>query len=457
MWNRRHVCVGHLPPRSFLADYLAILLVPYPATLDYLYSLHRFGVKLGLEAITDILGRLGNPQRQYPTLHIAGTNGKGSSAAMLSAMLQAGGYRVGLYTSPHLMDFRERIRIQNAHISEEQVCELTARLRAEAHPLGTLTFFEFSTAMAFQHFLDQEVEIAIIEVGLGGRYDATNVLAPLGVLITGIGFDHEAYLGNTLSAIAGEKAGIIHQSAPVVLGEMPGDAHRVFDEVAHQVGSPIYRYGQHFSLSEPRATTFTYQGIRESIPRLQTNLLGRHQMHNVVCALALLESATTERFPLSAEAIRFGLQHVRWRGRLEILQHDPMVIVDGAHNPAGARVLFDFLQSQLHDCPGRKLIVILGMMQDKNHREYLQIVLPLVDTLILTQPHMNRAATVEELKGVVPPDSVTLYSVPDSWEAYGQALQLANPSDLICVTGSLFLVGEILGHLSSLPLPVDIL
>lgn len=160
-------------------------MLTYPETLDYLFALHRFGVKLGLEAITDILRRLGHPQHQYPTLHIAGTNGKGSSAAMVSAMLQAGGYRVGLYTSPHLVDFRERIRVQDDNISEAHVCELTARLRRVADPLGTHTFFEFTTAMAFQYFFDQEVDIAIIEVGLGGRYDATNVLEPLGVLITG--------------------------------------------------------------------------------------------------------------------------------------------------------------------------------------------------------------------------------------------------------------------------------
>lgn len=435
---------------------MAILLVPYPATLDFLYSLHRFGVKLGLEAITDILRRLGNPQHQYPTLHIAGTNGKGSSAAMLSAMLQAGGYRVGLYTSPHLVDFRERICVQDTHISEEQVCDLVAKLRAEVHPFGTLTFFEFSTAMAFQYFLDQDVDIAIIEVGLGGRYDATNVLTPLGVLITGIGFDHEAYLGNTLPEIAREKAGIIQQSVPVVLGEMPVGVHHVFDEVASDVGAQIYRYGQHFSFSEMSPNTFTYQGPEDRISGLQTNLLGRHQMHNAACALALLESATTDHFPLSVKALRFGLQHVRWRGRLDIIQHDPMVILDGAHNPAGARVLFDFLQSQLHDCPGRKLIVVFGMMQDKNHREYLQILLPLIDTLILTRPQMHRAATVEELKNVIPPCDAKLYTVPDSWEAYGQAQQMANHADLICVTGSLFLVGEILAHLSSLPLPVDI-
>lgn len=422
-------------------------MLTYPATLDYLFALHRFGIKLGLESITNLLQCLDNPQRSYATLHIGGTNGKGSSAAMLAAMLQAGGYRVGLYTSPHLIDFRERIRVQGEDISEEQVCELTASLRRVADPLGTLTFFELTTAMAFQYFQDQAVDIAIIEVGLGGRFDATNVLDPLGVLITGIGMDHEIHLGQTLQAIAQEKAGIIQHNVPVVLGQMPDRVTHVFEEIAGVRQAPLSRFEKDFSISETGPAEFTYDGLRVTIPGLHVNLLGRHQMHNAGCALALLESATTERFPLSADAIKFGLQHVRWNGRLEIVQHDPMVILDGAHNPLGAQVLFDFLQSQLHDCPGRKIILILGMMQDKNHAEYLQILLPLVDTVIVTQPQMDRAATVEELLQIVQQHDVDCCAMVEPRDAYCHAQVLAKPSDLICVAGSLFLVGEISQHL----------
>jgi dihydrofolate synthase/folylpolyglutamate synthase len=423
----------------------------YPETLDYLFALHRFGVKLGLEAITNLLQRLDHPQRQYPTLHIGGTNGKGSSAAMVAAMLQAGGYRVGLYTSPHLVDFRERLRVQDEDISEAQVCELTARIRCVADPLGTHTFFEITTAMAFQYFLDQHVDIAVIEVGLGGRYDATNVLEPLGVLITGIGFDHEMYLGHTLPEIAREKAGIIHHLVPVVLGEMPDSVQPVFETISQQYDAPLYQYGQDFSVSETSPTTFTYRGLRDTIIGLQTNLLGRHQMSNAGCALALLESATAERFPLAVEAIKFGLQHVRWKGRLEIVQHDPMVILDGAHNLLGAGVLFDFLQAQHHHCSDRKIIVVLGMMQDKHHADYIQIIFPLIDTLILTQPSMSRAATVDDLRKVVPRGDVEILAIADPCDAYSQALKMASPSDLICVTGSLFLVGEVLQHLTRPP------
>jgi len=420
----------------------------YPETLAYLFALHRFGVKLGLEAITNLLQRLDNPQRRYATLHIGGTNGKGSSAAMAAAMLQAGGYRVGLYTSPHLIDFRERIRVQGEDISEEQVCDLTARIRQAAEPLGSLTFFEFTTAMAFLNFFDQQIDIAVIEVGLGGRYDATNVLDPLGVLITGIGFDHEIYLGPTLPEIAREKAGIIRHPVPVVLGMMPDNVKPVFETIAHEYGAQVKGYDQDFSISQTSPTAFTYHGLRESMSDLQTNLLGRHQMENAACALALLESSTSERFPLSVESMRVGLQQVRWKGRLQIVQHDPLVILDGAHNPLGAQVLFDFLQSQLHDCPDRKIIVVLGMMQDKHHYEYLQILLPLIDTLILTKPHMNRAASVEELRRVVPRGDMKTLVLVEPWEAYCQAHQVARRTDLICVTGSLFLVGEVLQQLT---------
>ncbi|MDH4193117.1 MAG: Mur ligase family protein, partial [Nitrospirota bacterium] len=234
----------------------------YPETIDYLFSLQRFGIKLGLEAITDILGRLGNPQSQYATLHVAGTNGKGSSSAMLASILQASGYRVGLYTSPHLMDFRERIRVQGSDIAEDDVCTLTEQIRQAANPLSALTFFEFTTAMAFRHFMNQQVDIAVVEVGMGGRFDATNVLNPLGVLITGIGFDHEAYLGESLQEIAQEKAGIICQTTPVVLGPMPEEIGRIFEAQARKRQASFFRFGQEFSISKAGLAAFTYHGPR---------------------------------------------------------------------------------------------------------------------------------------------------------------------------------------------------
>ena len=420
----------------------------YPETIDFLFSLHRFGIKLGLEAITDILGRLYNPQWQYATLHIAGTNGKGSSSAIAASILQANGYRVGLYTSPHLIDFRERIRVQGVHISEGDVCELTEQIREVSESLPPMTFFEFTTALAFRHFMNQQVDIAVVEVGMGGRFDATNVLKPLGALITGIGFDHEAYLGASLQAIAQEKAGIIRHPTPVVLGPMPGEIIRIFETQARKWHAPVFRFGQEFSLSQTGTMEFTYHGREWTIPGLQTNLLGQHQMINAVNTLALLETAVEDKFALSPGAIRTGLQQVKWRGRLEIIHQDPLIILDGAHNPSGAQVVFDFLHSQIHDCPGRKLILVVGMMHDKNHQGFLRVLLPLVDHLILTQPRMERAAPVDVMKLAVDRDDLVPDLLPDSWDAFCQAKVIANPSDLICVTGSLFLVGEVLERLT---------
>jgi dihydrofolate synthase/folylpolyglutamate synthase len=288
-----------------------------------------------------------------------------------------------------------------------------------------------------------------VEVGMGGRFDATNVLHPLGVLITGISLDHEAYLGESLESIAREKAGVIVQASPLVLGPMPEEIGRIFENRAKTWHAPFFRYGREFSLLDSEGRTFTYQGIRWMIPGLQTNLLGRHQRVNAVNALALLESAMEGTFSISQQAIRNGLQHVRWRGRLDVIQRDPLVILDGAHNPSGAQVVFDFLHSQIHDCPGRKLILVVGMMRDKNHQGFLRVLLPLVDRLILTQPRMERAASVEELKQAVDRDDLVPYLLSDSWDAFCQAKEIANSRDLICVTGSLFLVGEVLQRLSS--------
>jgi dihydrofolate synthase/folylpolyglutamate synthase len=419
----------------------------YSETLAYLFSLHRFGIRLGLDAITDILKRLGHPQRQYPTVHVGGTNGKGSSSAMMASILQASGYRVGLYTSPHLMDFRERIRVQGEEIPEEAVCELTERIRKLADPLSALTFFEFTTALAFEYFKNQRVDLAVVEVGMGGRFDATNVLDPLGVLITGISFDHEQYLGESLQAIAQEKAGIMVPQAPVVVGPMPDDISAFFENQAAKHHAPFLRFGREFSVVETSVAEFDYKGPNWKMMGLQLNLAGRHQMINAGNALALLESAVEGRFSLAPSAIRQGLQQVRWRGRLELIQRNPLVLLDGAHNPSGAQVLFDFLHSQIHDCPGRKLILLIGMMRDKNYKEFFRILMPLADRLILTKPRMERAAPVEELKQAIDREQQGIDLIPDSWQAFCHAQRMADVSDLICITGSLFLVGEILQSL----------
>jgi len=412
----------------------------YKDTTEFLYSLYRHGIKLGLESIGSALHDLGNPQHRYKTLHVGGTNGKGSTAAILAKILQVAGYRVGLYTSPHLVDFRERIRVNEQLISENQVVALTQQVQSTT-PIA-LTFFEFTTAIAFQYFADEAVDIAVVEVGMGGRFDATNVLTPLGVVITSISYDHESYLGLTLSEIAFEKAGIIKPDTPVILGDMPVEAETVIREVASSRQAPCYGLGTEFHVFHEPGERFRYEGIEAHFSHLYCSLHGNHQMNNAGCALALLEHVSRRGLNIQEAMIRMALSQVVWPGRLEILEDHPRLIIDGAHNPAAGKVLVDALIPMLHKDDAR-LIVVLAMMRDKDCANFLNLVCPFVDHLILTEMSMTRAATVHELRQHVPEGHFTLNETPQLAEALTFAKQLAKSSDVICVTGSLFLAGEV--------------
>ncbi|GJL66685.1 MAG: bifunctional folylpolyglutamate synthase/dihydrofolate synthase [Nitrospirales bacterium] len=412
----------------------------YKDTTEFLYGLYRHGIKPGLESIGSVLHDLGNPQHRYNTLHVGGTNGKGSTAAMLANILQASGYRVGLYTSPHLVDFRERIRICGQLISEHQVVSLTKQIQASTPT--ALTFFEFTTAIAFQYFADEAVDIAVIEVGMGGRFDATNVLTPLGVVITSISYDHESYLGSTLSEIAFEKAGIIKPERPVIFGNMPVEAETVIREVASSRHAPCYGLGTAFHVFPEPGERFCYEGIETHYSHLSCSLHGNHQMNNAGCALALLEHVSKGGVHVQEAAIRSALSQVVWPGRLEVREGHPRLIIDGAHNPAAGKVLVDALMPMLHKDDAR-LIVILAMMRDKDCANFLKLLCPLADHLILTEVSMTRTATVHELRQHVPEGPFTLHEIPQLAEALKLAKHLAKSSDVICATGSLFLAGEV--------------
>ena len=245
--------------------------------------------------MTALMVRLGMPQTRYRTLHIAGTNGKGSTAAMAAAMLQAAGYRVGLYTSPHLVEFRERIRVNGEMIAESQVAQLTEQLQALCRPDLSPTFFEYTTAMAFQHFADSGVDVAVLEVGLGGRFDATNIVTPMACAITTISLDHQEYLGNTCSAIAFEKAGIIKPAVPVVLGRLEDDAWRTIQQVARERQAPVFRLNEDFYTEGDEPQQFSYRGLGQHYDGLTCALEGRHQLDNAACAVALLGTAAFSR------------------------------------------------------------------------------------------------------------------------------------------------------------------
>jgi len=414
----------------------------YSSAVAYLYRLQKHGIKLGLVTMTALMVRLGMPQIRYRTLHIAGTNGKGSTAAMAAAVLQAAGYRVGLYTSPHLVEFRERIRVNGEMIAESRVAQLTEQLQALCQPDLSPTFFEYTTAMAFQHFADSGVDVAVLEVGLGGRFDATNVVAPMACAVTTISLDHQEYLGTTCSSIAFEKAGIIKPDVPVVLGRIEDHALRTIERAARERQAPVFRLNEDFRTEGEEPQQFSYRGLGMQYDGLTCALEGRHQLDNAACALALLGAAAPKGIAVTADAVRAGLHAVNWAGRLEVVDRRPTILLDGAHNPAAATALADSLTRSDRSHPSRPVVLVLGMMRDKDHRGFVEALRDLVDEVVLTQADLPRSATAQELRasleGLLPHPHV----VPSISDAMALARQLATPEGLVCVTGSLMLVGE---------------
>ena len=417
----------------------------YASSVAFLYGLQRHGIKLGLETIRSLLAALEHPERRFPSLHIGGTNGKGSTAAIVASVLAAAGYRVGLYTSPHLVDFRERIRVNGELIAEDRVAALTDALRAACPPGLSPTFFEFTTAMAFRHFADSAVDVAVLEVGLGGRYDATNVVTPLVSGITTVSFDHEEFLGHDLPSIAFEKAGIIKPLVPVVTGSLPSEAARVVEMVAKEQQAPLLRLGKDYSIHGRHPGDCRFSGRRWRFTGLSCPLQGTHQLDNLGCALMMTEVAAERGLAISEQAVRDGVRRVEWEGRLETVEREPTLLLDGAHNPAAAEALSDYLR-QLRTRPGHSncsVILLIGMMRDKDHSGFLRAVVPLADRVVLTQAGLARSASVETLCAAIPSGGPPVHVEPAVADALALARRLARPSDVICVTGSLMIIGEV--------------
>jgi dihydrofolate synthase / folylpolyglutamate synthase len=415
----------------------------YDASLQFLYNLQTHGIKLGLDTIEALLGRIGNPHRRYPTFHIGGTNGKGSTAAMVASILQAAGYRVGLYTSPHLVDFRERIRVDGQLMPRDAVIDWTERLRAAMGEALDATFFEFTTAMAFGYFAEMDVGVAVIEVGMGGRFDATNVVIPLASAITNVTLDHEAHLGWTVPAIAFEKAGIIKPHVPVVVGRVSQDAWEVIDQTALSQTASTYRWGTTFHATGNPLTGFEYEGMDVSYADLVCPLPGQHQLENAGCAIALLELMGARGLSMTEHAVRVGLRTVAWEGRLEVVEHDPELVLDGGHNPAAGAALAEYLTHYRMHHPAARIILVVGFMRDKDRTGFFRAVLPVADEVILTHVNMARAATIKEIRETLQGWPGQLHSASTPLEALACARRLASSRDLMCVTGSLMLVGEI--------------
>ncbi len=435
----------------------------YTGAIKYLYDLQRHSIKLGLERTEKFLAVLGNPHRRFLSVHVAGTNGKGSVAAMVASMLMSDGFSVGLFTSPHMVSFTERIRINTAQISETEVVQLTGEIKekisAVAARIGEPTFFEFVTIMALLYFAGNNVDWSVIEVGMGGRLDATNLILPEVSVITGISYDHKEYLGNTLNDIASEKAGIIKKGVPVVCSAQEPEVELILRKKADEASSPFFIYGRDFSgtlrSTDVTGTRFDYNSAGHTFADMHVPLAGEHQVINACVAIQafLLCRAHDTRHasvqPTSGSmlnAVREGLAAARWQGRLELINSDPPIIVDGAHNPHAASALAVFIRKQFVNY---RVVLIAGIMSDKDIAGILAPLLPLASDIIFTAPNYGRSAPpglLAEHAALLGFQSAVALSISDAIEA-AKKIALSPPSNfsvpaIILITGSFFTIGE---------------
>lgn len=453
----------------------------YSEAISYLYALQKHGIKFGLDNTIKLLSLFGNPHQQFRSIHVAGTNGKGSTSAMIASILQSHGYRVGLFTSPHLVSFTERIRINMKEIGERDIIELTTEIKTMIdrvnHALSP-TFFEFVTTMAFIYFSRRDVDWAVIETGMGGRLDATNVIIPSVSVITTIGLDHQEFLGNTIRAIAIEKAGIIKEGIPVVSALQQEDALEVLINRAAEMGSEIYVYNKDFrsilrdgvarnkgfpggqgnkTFSEStrlagasvRGVNFDYHG-RETFKNLYVSLSGIHQLENASLSIKTIEIVLGTN--LRGSSVRRGLSNIRWPGRLELLRRpiEPYdFLIDGAHNPSAATALGNAIGNFFKAYYDR-VIFIIGIMADKDIEGILIPLLPLSYHTIFTAPNYNRAASPESLLEAASKQGFKAESCSSIRESLNRAMTLARSLSgrtLIVVTGSFYTIGQALGEM----------
>jgi dihydrofolate synthase / folylpolyglutamate synthase len=455
----------------------------YDAAVRHLLSLGRelaaptraAAAKFDLENIAVLAERLGRPDRAYPSVHIAGTNGKGSTAAFLESILRRAGFRTGLYTSPHLERINERIRINGEEISDEEFAETFSRIqmlieellaagKLRAHP----TFFECMTALAFECFARSRVEFAVFEVGLGGRLDATNILQPVLSVITRIDFDHENFLGHSLKEIAGEKAGIIKRGTPVAISAQRPEALHVIRARAAELQAPLIDTAEAYALDleeegetpkniqrkpegnvvSPETPAGCARGRAIELAtgwgiEVTPKLPGRYQVENALTAIAAARWLQQRGFRITNETIAEGISLAEWPGRLEQVQSGPDVYLDGAHNPAAARELAAFLQRYFD---GRRICLLFGALRDKAVDEIAGIVFPFAAEVVFTQPRTSRAISAAQLAEIAGHHAAQFSVNADAEEAFEEILAQAGTSDAVFVTGSLYLVGQIRHH-----------
>lgn len=430
----------------------------YQETLDYLYRFVDYSLtrsfryspdKFDLGRMRVLMERLGNPQDSYPIIHVAGTKGKGSVTAMCASALRAAGYRVGHYTSPHLHDYTERIQVDGEPISHQDLVDLVAELKPHLEKVPELTTFEITTALAFLHFARHKVNAAVFEVGLGGRLDATNIVIPKVCVITSLSYDHTQYLGETLTEIAGEKAGIIKEGIPVVLAPQKDEARLTIERIAAERNAPLFEVGRDY-LFTPLSHSLVYgQSFQiwpaaqidnasdsEEATRLQIPLLGYHQVENAATAYAALQVARTTGLSIEEADIRRGFSQVVWLGRFEVLQQAPPLVVDSAHNRDSALKLRLALDDYF---PGRPVILVFGASEDKDIEGMFAELMPRVSRLIATRSFHPRAIEPERLVELAQRYDRPAQIIIEVEDALEEALRVVDGDAMILATGSLFI------------------
>ena len=411
---------------------------------DALFARGRFGIRPGLDTIRRILHRLDHPERQFPVIHIAGTNGKGSTAAFLASILQQGGYRTGLFTSPHLISFTERFRINGVSISEELLVPLAEDVLAAA-PVEA-TFFELVTAMALLYFARERVEVALLEVGMGGRLDATNAVTGILSIITPVSLDHCRYLGDTVREIAAEKAGMIKDSAPVVCSSQDDEALAVILDRSAAAAAPLFCCGREFR-GEWRPDGLAYVGLHRTLSGLTPGIPGDYQRDNAACALAAAELLAEMGFPLVTTSLASGIRSACWPGRMELFPGPPRLLLDGAHNPAGVSALLTSLERIKRE----RLFLVTGVMGDKDRDGVLGPLLPHAHQVITVSADLPQALPADELAVFCRSLGARVTAAKSVAQGIDLAREQAGNDDLILVTGSLYLVGEARGLLLHQP------
>lgn len=411
----------------------------YGDTIEFLYGLERFGILLGLENISNLLSKIGNPQFRFPVVHVAGSNGKGSTSSFVNGILREAGLTTALYTSPHLNDFRERIRLNGSMISKEAMIESTKKIRAVYDPSRT-TFFEFTTAVAFDCIAQAAPDMAVIEVGLGGRLDATNTTRPCVSVITDISREHEDYLGVGIASVAREKAGIIKSGVPLITGAARREARAVILEIADKAGVRVRELGRDFRGTRTDDRQFTYESDRWKLEHLTPPRPVSYQLKNASLAIAVVEELVAQGYDIPEEAVRRGIATMKFPGRFELLRKSPDVLIDGAHTAEGMRLL----KSAFHSIyPGVRPLMLLGLLSDKNYDKLVRIIAPIAKEIVCVRPQGDRALDPEQLAAIVKDLDIPVETAPSIARGFDRLANRATTEDVILAAGSLYMIGPV--------------